>query len=257
MERKQCISVKALYEKYGDHLTYCDINYTYDEKNNYHDLVDKRNRGILCMDGEFCEVLLEANGIVVLLNDGVTFCLTREEYYVAVLGFQSIDSIMGVSIGNILYVPSETVRSAIPYKVSRISRIYQNGRNFIIEAESEDPDKITFDPVIYIPAAEIGKTAFLNQDDAIHTLKAYQEYAESVNPKKIPAALLPEGWTWEMYDDGSGCLKSPEKERFYEYDRSTREYRISSDTPWIYGPERLNDLQDFRSWAEARILPLI
>ena len=81
--KRQCISVKTLYKKYGDHLTYCDISTGNDDENVWYDLVDKRNRGIMCMDGESCEVLLEANGIVILLNDGVTFCLTQEEYAVA------------------------------------------------------------------------------------------------------------------------------------------------------------------------------
>lgn len=164
------------------------------------------------------------------------------------------DTVPEVVAGNTIYVPSEIVRSAVPYKVTKI---YEDNGNRMIEAELEDSDKITFDPVIQIPAAEIGRTAFLDMNEAIHTLTSYQEYAESVNPKRVPATRLPEGWTWEMYDDGSGCLKSPEKVRFYEYDRSTREYRISSDTPWIYDPDRFNNLQDFKSWAESRILPLI
>lgn len=253
MKKNQCISVNTLYEKYGDHLTYCAISTENDDEKVWYDLVDKRNRGILCMDGESCEVLLENENIVVLQNDGITFCLTKEEYSVAAFGSQS-SSAMGVGIGDILYVPSEIIRAVIPYKVTKI---HENDGNCIFEAESEDPDKITFDPVKQIPASQIGKSAFLDRDAAVCSLKFYQEQLESEKPKRVQAALLPEGWVWVMYVDGSGCLKSPDKERFCEYDRFTGEYKITSDTHWIYAPERLNNLQDFRSWAESRILPII
>ena len=34
----------------------------------------------------------------------------------------------------------------------------------------------------------------------------------------VPATLLPKGWIWKMYYDGSGCLLSPEKKEFMIYD---------------------------------------
>lgn len=103
--RKECISVKALYEKFGEHLTYCDISTEDDGEQSFYDLVDKKNRGFLCMDGESCEVLQESDGIVVLLNDGVTFCLTQEEY--AVTSFH-LEYLADVPVGGEFMIGEES-----------------------------------------------------------------------------------------------------------------------------------------------------
>ena len=41
----------------------------------------------------------------------------------------------------------------------------------------------------------------------------------------VPASLLPEGWEWRMYDDGSGGLYTPIGKQVITYDFSTSEYR--------------------------------
>lgn len=45
-----------------------------------------------------------------------------------------------------------------------------------------------------------------------------------------PATLLPKGWIWKKYYDGSGCLISPEKEEFMRYDLSTNEYLFNKNS---------------------------
>jgi len=40
----------------------------------------------------------------------------------------------------------------------------------------------------------------------------------------IPADSLP-GWHWKEYNDGSGCLYSPDGKSYFDYDLSTHEYR--------------------------------
>ncbi len=96
--KEHCISVKELFEKYGNHLTYCEISTEDDDERSYYDLVDKRDHGILCMDGESCEVLQEGKDLVVLFNDGLTFCLTQEEYAVAV--FQPVRRLGDIPVGD-------------------------------------------------------------------------------------------------------------------------------------------------------------
>lgn len=39
------------------------------------------------------------------------------------------------------------------------------------------------------------------------------------------ARLLPEGWKWVMYNDGSGYLESSDGKEYFSYDRLTQEYR--------------------------------
>ncbi len=54
-----------------------------------------------------------------------------------------------------------------------------------------------------------------------------------------PASDLPEGWTWNDYDDGSGSLKSPSGHRYYSYDMLTQEYTLP------YGRREWTGMRDF------------
>ena len=52
----------------------------------------------------------------------------------------------------------------------------------------------------------------------------------------VPATLLPKGWTWKRYYDGSGCLLSPEKKEFMIYDLETNEYKFDKDSDYDFFP---------------------
>ena len=54
--------------------------------------------------------------------------------------------------------------------------------------------------------------------------------------KYEPATLLPKGWIWKMYYDGSGCLLSPEKKEFMIYDLETNEYKFDKDSDYDFFP---------------------
>ena len=71
----------------------------------------------------------------------------------------------------------------------------------------------------------------------------YEE--ENYEPEYIPAKLLPEGWIWKKYDDGSGCLLSPEKEVFMDYDLISNEYWFSKDKEYHFFPGRGFDRFEF------------
>jgi len=83
--REACLSIKALYDKFGEHLTYGKILVDRTDDNNYYDLLV--SDGIACMDGEVCEIVHKDDNAVTLVNhDGevdMTFKLTREEFGVA------------------------------------------------------------------------------------------------------------------------------------------------------------------------------
>lgn len=89
METK-CISVQALYEKYGEQLTNVKIDYISKGEENpdcdYYDLYDRYGQ-LVCMDGEVCEVVSHENGVWTLINsDGeydIEFELTDEEMEIA------------------------------------------------------------------------------------------------------------------------------------------------------------------------------
>ena len=50
----------------------------------------------------------------------------------------------------------------------------------------------------------------------------------------VPATLLPKGWIWKRYYDGSGCLLSPEKKEFMIYDLETNEYKFDKDSDYDF-----------------------
>lgn len=70
----------------------------------------------------------------------------------------------------------------------------------------------------------------------------------------IPASNLPDGWTWNDYDDGSGSLKSPSGHSYYSYDLLTQEYTLpycrrewTGMRDFYDAPKSLNE---FKSYVE-------
>lgn len=62
---------------------------------------------------------------------------------------------------------------------------------------------------------------------------------EGFEENLTPASDLPDGWTWNDYDDGSGSLKSPSGHRYYSYDLQTQEYTLP------YGRREWTGMRDF------------
>lgn len=83
INREVCISVKLLYEKYGNDLSFCSIRVDED----YYDLVI--NEQVVCMDGEECIINKHTEKGYVLSNHNgevtTTFFLTDEEFKIGVL----------------------------------------------------------------------------------------------------------------------------------------------------------------------------
>ena len=90
-----CVSVAALFYKYGRNLpsgntvkvSFSQLGkYCPDKMKRYFDLYDKHG-GIVCMDGEECQVWYSGSGYYEFFNQNgympATFRLTTEEYEVA------------------------------------------------------------------------------------------------------------------------------------------------------------------------------
>ena len=73
--------------------------------------------------------------------------------------------------------------------------------------------------------------------------------------------LLPEGWEWVHYDDGSGYLKSPEGKCYFSYDWTTGEYKLTEDSQYDFFLKEnihsrgysIGSFSDFKKMAEAYI----
>ena len=52
----------------------------------------------------------------------------------------------------------------------------------------------------------------------------------------IESKNLGEGWYWYKYDDGTGHLESPDKEKYMNYDLSTNEYKLTKESSWEVFP---------------------
>lgn len=60
---------------------------------------------------------------------------------------------------------------------------------------------------------------------------------------------LPAGWEWQHWEDGSGSMLAPDGKRYFQYDKNTREYKLSMENPvWEYHPDLGFD--EFLKYAE-------
>ena len=99
-------------------------------------------------------------------------------------------------------------------------------------------------PVIYIDA-ENAKETYNNQ-------KPCEVYNR---PSHVPSSLLPEGWNWVQWNDGSGYLCNPNEEIYFEYDLCTIpggvEYKESSEYQWNSFD---GDFNEYKKFAETIVL---
>lgn len=81
-----------------------------------------------------------------------------------------------------------------------------------------------------------------------------QNHSTQLGEHLTPASDLPEGWSWNDYDDGSGSLKSPNGRSYYSYDLQTQEYKLPyGKNEWTDMKDRsenLKSLNEFKSFAE-------
>lgn len=86
----------------------------------------------------------------------------------------------------------------------------------------------------------------------------YFENEKDVTHEK--AQLLPDGWEWTHYYDGSGHLESPEKKSYFGYDLCTEEYISPTDEQWKFmdnylGKSQLKGFQQFaENWIKEKVL---
>ena len=83
MEEFVCVSVQALYNEYGEDLTYNEIEVSDSTTHGkYYDLY--ADSGLVCMDGEECEVIARTNNSILLANRNgevdTHFELSSEEF---------------------------------------------------------------------------------------------------------------------------------------------------------------------------------
>lgn len=70
------------------------------------------------------------------------------------------------------------------------------------------------------------------------------------------ASMLPPGWNWRMYDDGSGSLRNPDGKSYFSYDISTQEYKVEYGRQWDFMPNypSKTPFSEFQKFAEKYII---
>jgi len=79
-------------------------------------------------------------------------------------------------------------------------------------------------------------------------------------PTLTPSKILPNGWNWKEWKDGSGILEGPNFEHYFAFDRTPYhrengiEYRINVDDSFsvFYGTT-----EEFKGYAEAFVLAML
>ena len=108
---------------------------------------------------------------------------------------------------------------------------------------------------------------YLSQDEMIfigideNIIENQLEYEKEFTPKTKQAKSLPKGWVWKMYDDRSGCLKSPEGKDYFSYDWNTGEYKVTPDKSYDFfmvenyesGGYSIGGFDKFQEYAEKYI----
>lgn len=98
------------------------------------------------------------------------------------------------------------------------------------------------------------------RDESIRIL---QDYVDTYFPETMDIeitgrlkgrrSMLPEGWKWEHYEDGSGSLQSPDGKTYFQYDLYTKEFKTSMEKPeWVYMDDFT--LRQFVRYAEDTVL---
>ena len=93
--------------------------------------------------------------------------------------------------------------------------------------------------------------AVLEYEFDIQALEEVLSMEDFADVKRTQAQSLPEGWIWTEYDDGSGCIKSPDDVKYFSYDLNTKEYQSPTDQHYIYFPGM--NLKSLKPFAEKYI----
>lgn len=125
--------------------------------------------------------------------------------------------------------------------------MYLTDSGVVFQLDSEDCISVLFaEPEI---ERSNEKDSDFKQNNDFEDLAPDEEFI----PDVVPAETLPEGWSWRMFNDGSGGLMSPGGNDYFSYDRqpySTSggiEYKKRNDSQWdvFWG-----SFDDFKSHAE-------
>ena len=85
-----------------------------------------------------------------------------------------------------------------------------------------------------------------------HVKENIQKYDEYKIERE--ASQKNEVWTWKDYDDLSGHLESPDGKSYFEYDWTTKEYKVTPDSVWDSfldaDPTRDTSLTAFKEYAQ-------
>lgn len=99
-------------------------------------------------------------------------------------------------------------------------------------------------------------TAQVYRDMSILYQNLCRDLDTSYPSDKSAAKLLPDGWYWEDYDDGSGYLCDPRGRKHFVYDVWAGEYYSDEDMAWVCWNEDTAPMQldEFKLFAEQKIL---
>ena len=114
-----------------------------------------------------------------------------------------------------------------------MKKYYQNIYNQILASDEGYDDK-----------SKVEKERYYTMDDY-----------ETEDAILVPAEEL-DGWYWRKFNDGSGCLISPNNNEYMVYDLQTKEYQFKRDKGWSYfsTPEEPMKNSDFFKAAEQEII---
>ena len=99
----------------------------------------------------------------------------------------------------------------------------------LIKNNEYESDIFSYNGEIYTDGSIVEKTRDYTYDDY-----------DSVWSVTIPCKLLDDGWNWQKFKDGSGCLLSPDGEDCLSYDLIANYYHLTNDLHTYFFPLSYN-----------------
>lgn len=118
--------------------------------------------------------------------------------------------------------------------VKKFKKLDLENKNDVLDFISNIECLINWDEVSNKLSSEVEEELLKMQNEEIEEEFDYDDFDSDA--MDVPCEKLGEGWFWHKYDDGSGCLKSPDGKEYMSYDLQTNEYKVTNECSYDLFP---------------------
>lgn len=131
----------------------------------------------------------------------------------------------------------------------------------VVTEQSGYDDDLTDEGLNEVPVSEadydVSNVVFSIRKDPNGTMtEGFVEKDADDRMRILTADMLPAGWEWHCFNDGSGSLHGPAGEDYFSYDLQTREYVEPVSEEWKFWKDYPDPMlfHEFKQFAEEYML---